>query len=127
MLYRGEVAFREVMGLLCNLGPLQPFELRSELSVEVPESSKDWANKELINQKFNQKKKELGDKYENFIFHYDIGTYVPHIATVLQVVDDNIGFNGSRRQNILSETFKYVGVGYGKDKNKHCFYYVFAN
>ena len=127
MLNRGEVAFREAINILSQMDPLHKFELREDLVMEVPELAKDWPNKDVLNNKFNAKKKELQDRYENFAFHYDIGTYVPNVATVLQVVDDNVGFNGSRRQNILSESFKYIGIAHGKEKNKHCFYYMFAN
>jgi len=127
MLLRGEVAFREMVDVLKATEPLQPFEFRKDLIIEVPENSKDWFNKEVINSLFNKKKEELSDKYQSFSFHYDIGTSIPDVSTVLQVVDDNVGFNGSRRQNLLSESFKYIGIGYAKEKTKYCFYFVFAS
>lgn len=127
MLLRGEEAFKEMADILRKTAPLPVFEMRKDLVIEVPENSKDWFNKEVINSLFNKKKEELHDKYQSFSFHYDIGTSIPDVSTVLQVVDDNVGFNGSRRQNILSDTFKYIGIGFAKEKTKYCFYFVFAN
>lgn len=127
MLLNGEVAFRDTMNILKVTAPLPSFEFREDLVIEVPENSKEWFNKDVINTLFNKKKEELRDKYQSFSFHYDIGTWIPNVSTVLQVVDDNVGFSGSRRHNLLSETFKYIGIGYAKEKTKYCFYIVFAN
>ncbi len=127
MLLRGEVAFKEVMEILEQKESVPKLEYRKDLVMDVPEGSKEWFNKEIVNNLFTKKKEELKDKYQNFSFHYDIGTCNPEISTVLQVVDDNVGFNGSRRSNILNENFKYIGIGQAKDKTKYCFYFVFAN
>jgi len=127
MLNSGEVAFRETMSLLSKMEPLPEYEYRDDLVIEVPENSKDWHLKEEHNSRIANKKKELQAKYKSFAFHYDIGTHISNISIVLQVVDDNLGFNGMRRLNLLSTSFKYVGIGHAKDKNKHCFYYFFAN
>ena len=127
MLLKGEVAFREMMEILSKMKPLPKFEVVKELSIDVPESSKEWGNKDNIAMLVNKKKEELKDKYSNFSFHYDMGTNIPEVSTVLQLVDDNVGFAGLRRKNILSENHKYVGVGYNKEKTKYCFYFLFAN
>lgn len=127
MLLRGEEAFREMISNLEKLEPLVQFEVKKELSIEVPENSKDWSNKDNIGQLVNKKKEELGDKFSNYSFHFDMGTSLPDVSAVLQLVDDNVGFNGIRRKNILSDTHKYVGVGYAKEKTKYCFYFLFAS
>jgi len=127
MLLNGEVAFRDMINILKVTAPLPSFEFKQDLVIEVPENSKEWFNKDVINTLFNKKKEELRDKYQSFSFHYDIGTCIPNVSTVLQVVDDNVGFSGSRRHNLLSETFKYIGIGCAKEKTKYCFYIVFAN
>jgi len=115
------------MEILSKMKPLPKFEVVKELSIDVPESSKEWGNKDNIAMLVNKKKEELKDKYSNFSFHYDMGTNIPEVSTVLQLVDDNVGFAGLRRKNILSENHKYVGVGYNKEKTKYCFYFLFAN
>lgn len=127
MLLRGEEAFRETMANLLTLNPLPPLEIRKELTIELPANYKDWSNKDVIGELVTSKKKELADKYSNFSFHFDMGTNLPDVSAVLQLVDDNAGFNGIRRNNILSTTHKYVGVGYGKEKTNHCFYFLFAS
>jgi len=127
MLLKGEEAFKEMIAILNKMSPLHKLSIKKELSIEVPESSKDWGNKDIIASLVNKKKEELKDKYSNFSFHFDMGTSIPEVSAVLQLVDDNVGFAGLRRRNILSETNKYVGVGYAKEKTKYCFYFLFAS
>jgi hypothetical protein len=127
MLLRGEPAFREMMALLEKMSPLSKFEVKKELSLTVPEDSKEWSNKDVIAKLVNSKKEELGNQFSNFSFHFDIGTSLADVSAVLQLVDDNVGFNGIRRKNIISESHKYVGVGFNKDKTKYCFYFLFAS
>jgi len=126
MLFRGEEAFKEMIKILNAMKPLHKLEVLKELSIEVPENSKDWSNKESISVLVNKKKEELSDRFNQFSFHYDMGTSIPEVSAVLQLVDDNIGFSGLRRKNILSSDFKYVGVGFNKEKTKYCFYFLFA-
>jgi len=127
MLHKGEEAFREMIGILNTMNPLPKLTIKKDLSIEVPENSKDWSNKDSIASLVNKKKEELKDKYTNFGFHYDMGTSLPDVSAVLQLVDDNVGFAGLRRKDILSDTYKYVGVGYNKEKTKYCFYFLFAS
>ena len=126
-LNRGEVAFREMIDILNTMESLPKLELKKDLSIEVPENSKEWSNKESIALLVNKKKEELKDQYSNFSFHYDMGTSVADVSAVLQLVDDNTGFAGLRRKNIISETHRYVGVGFNKEKTKYCFYFLFAS
>jgi hypothetical protein len=128
MLCKGEEAFREMMSVLEKLDPLESLEYRSDLNLAVPEDPKDWSKKNIMNEILNKKKSELGDKYTDYSFHFDIGTSIPDVSAMLQLVDDNAGFNGIRRKNILSKKFKYIGGGFSKekDKNKYCFYFCFA-
>jgi len=127
MLNKGEEAFREMIDYLNSMKPLAKFELKKELSIEVSDNSKDWNNKDTITALVNKKKDDLRDKYSNFNFHYDIGTNLPDVSAVLQLVDDNVGFAGLRRKNIISENHKYIGVGYNREKTKYCFYFLFAS
>lgn len=127
MLHKGEEAFREMVGILNTMKPLNKLEIKKDLSIEVSENSKDWSNKDAIAVLVNKKKDELKDKYSNFGFHYDMGTSIPDVSAVLQLVDDNVGFAGLRRKNILNEGYKYIGVGYNKEKTKYCFYFLFAS
>jgi len=126
MLNKGEEAFREMIDYLNSMKPLAKLELKKELSIEVSDNSKDWNNKDTITALVNKKKDDLRDKYSNFSFHYDIGTSLPDVSAVLQLVDDNVGFAGLRRKNIISENHKYIGVGYNREKTKYCFYFLFA-
>ncbi len=126
MLQKGEEAFREMVNILYNMDPLPKFTYSKELAIKVPEGIKEWNNKDKITDLVNKKKEELEGEYQSFNFHYDMGTSLPQVSAALQLVDDNIGFSGLRRNNILSD-HKYVGVGYAKDKTKYCFYFLFAD
>ena len=127
MLLKGAEAFIEMTEILNKMKPLPKFEVIKELSIDVPIDPKDWSNKEIIANLVSKKKEELKEKYSGFSFHYDMGTSIPDVSAVLQLVDDNVGFAGLRRKNILSETQRYVGVGFAKEKTKYCFYFLFAN
>ncbi len=92
MLLKGEEAFREMIDILNSMDPLPKFTFTKELAVEVPEGSKEWSDKDNIANLVNNKKEELKDKYSSFTFHYDMGTSLPEVSAILQVVDDNIDF-----------------------------------
>lgn len=127
VLLRGEPAFRDLIETLSSKEPLGVLELRKDLALAVPEESSQWPKRDVFSNLMHQKMEELKDVYKNFSFHYDIGTCDAHISTVLQIVDDNPGFNGLRRGNILNPEYKYVGIGHAKEKTKYCFYFLFAN
>jgi hypothetical protein len=126
-LVRGEIAFRETIEILKKLKPLNPLEQREDLQVPIPEDQSSWIIKDLISENVNKlkaKAKEEG-KYTNFNFHFDIGSSQPESSFVLQLVDDT-AFKGNRSKNLLSSSFKFVGINSTKHRNKHCGYFLFA-
>ncbi len=127
-LLRGEEAFKEFAEKLRNMEPLSKLEYRSNLQIEIPQESSNWASKSTIADSVNKVKQEMKEVhcYKNFNFHFDIGSPFSEVSFVLQLVDDT-PFKGSRSRNILNPTFQYLGISSQKVKNKHCGYYLFAN
>ncbi len=127
-LTRGEVAFREFAEKLRTMSPVGKLELKSNLSIPIPEEPSQWTSKEYIAEAVNNLKNDIRGttNYKNFNFHFDVGSPFSENSFVLQLVDDT-PFKGSRSRNILNPNFNYIGVSSQKVKNKHCGYFLFAN
>lgn len=92
----------------------------------VPDEAANWAKKEVITVLITNLKNDNTGKYTGYGFHFDLGMSDPVLSLVLQIVDDN-NFKGQRRYNILSGTYKYIGISYKKSgKTKFCSYLTFA-
>jgi hypothetical protein len=125
-LLRGEPAFRETIEQLLKAKPLPELKFAEDIIVKVPEASAEWTKREIISQLLSEKKKENENKYIQNGFHFDLGTSDPVISLVLQVVDDN-NFKGQRRNNLLSPSFKFIGISHkASGKTKFCTYLTFA-
>jgi hypothetical protein len=127
-LTRGEPAFREFAAKLREMTPLSPLEAREDLKVPISEDPKNWTEKTLISEAVNNQKQKIKDtsSYQTFNFHFDVGSSLPDVSFVLQLVDDT-PFKGSRQRNILNKDFKYIGINTFKVKAKNCGYFLFAS
>lgn len=118
-LARGEEAFRLAAEILKNMEPLPPLELKEEICVPMPESEDELKDNTYIKNKFN----EIRKKHNIDIFYKDL-IKIPEVSVLLMIVDDSEKNPGKKRNSVLSEDFKYIGISnkfYGKK-----FYSYFA-
>jgi len=113
----------EFVEYLRSLKPLKPLEYNHRLCLAVPKSKADWTNREVFMKLISDKKEELN--YRKIFFHFDIGYLDAETSAILQLVDDNTGFNGSRRRNILNPHVVQVGISNLVNGLKNCTYVLF--
>jgi len=125
-LCEGPDKFNECIQHLKNLKPLPPLELCEDLVVEVPKEHQKWASRENFADLLGEKKANLAEHYQAYQFHFDIGSSDPETCAVIQIVDDNNTFKGSRRHNILSPHVSSLGLSSYSTNKKNCVYMLFA-
>ncbi len=134
-LLKGEEAFYDCMNFIEDLDLkirekqiiLRELVLKEELKFPFPvENPENSINKDYIKENLIILKNKIGEKFKIKGFHYDLSTNDPEISTVLQIVDDNN--SGKKRRNmLLDENVKYIGINIGKLKeNLYCIYLVMA-
>lgn len=127
-LKKGVTAFKSCIEYLNNRNniALEPIEFVEDLVIPFPHhNSKLCLDKNYISKCIDDIREKIKNKYEIFDFQYDISPN-PVLSTIIQVVDDT-NANFQRRNNILSESVKYVGISYGEvKKGIYCFYLLFA-
>lgn len=126
-LKQGEKAFKECINYLNNIRvPLGPIKLVEELSIPFPyDNTKLCLDRNYIGNCIDEIKRRTNNKYEIFDFQYDISPN-PVLSTSIQIIDDT-NSDYQRRNNILSENVKYIGISYGEiKKGIYCFYLLFA-
>ena len=102
--------------------------LKNELCLPFPKVNISDCNREsyltsMLSLK-NEELKKCGIEMVNF--HYDIMIPNPELSVMLQVVDDT-NSSYQRRNNIMSDVIKYVGISFGEvKKGIYCFYLLFA-
>ena len=80
----------------------------------------------IIAKILNKKYEQIKNEYNILGFHYDICSNNTEISSILQLVDDDIENNLTRRKNILNRNVKYVGISYVNIKeNIICYYLLF--
>jgi len=106
--------------------PISKLDFNSSLCLNIPEKKSDWTNKELYSKLIEDKKDELNMSLIKYNFHFDIGYLDAETSAVLQLVDDNIGFKGSRRTNILNPEARQIGISNMVIGKKNCTYVLLA-
>lgn len=124
-LNRGINHFKTIAEQISERAPENPLELKEDLCVPIPENfdlkDKQWQEGILKSLKIDNE-----DKYSFYAVNIDVGSEHPETSLLLQVVDDNKIFNGKRRDNIMNENFKYVGITYAKQKTRSIWLLIFA-
>jgi len=134
-LLKGEVAFLDCLDFIKDFDMkiketnkiLNELELKEELKFPFPLDNPELCiNKDYIKESLLKLKSSIKGNFKLKGFHYDLSTNDPEISTILQIVDDNN--SGCKRRNmLLDESIKYIGVNIGKLKdNLYCIYLVFA-
>lgn len=104
---------------------IEPIELVDELSIPFPKDTNLILDKDYISKCIENIKSTTNNRYDIFDFQYDISPN-PVLSTMIQVVDDT-NSNYQRRNNILNENVKYIGISHGEfRKGIFCFYLLFA-
>ena len=127
-LKKGVTAFKNCIEFLNNRNniALEPIEIVDELAIPFPSDIKLSLDKDYISRCIDDIRKSTKNRYDIFDFQYDISPN-PVLSTIVQVVDDT-NANFQRRNNILSENVRYVGISYGEiKKGIFCFYLLFAS
>jgi len=124
MLRKGEEAFRTCIDILSKTKTMKSFEFVEDVKLVCPDKIDDQPY-------YEEPLERLREKFDNIRrieFNYDIGYPKPEIINVLQLVDDNNTHNGRRRNNLLNEDFKHIGISIKKSKGKQfCIYLTFSN
>lgn len=124
LLAEGWSKLSEFVEILKKLKPLKPLEYNHKLCLIVPTSKTNWTNREYFMKIIAEKKEELNIKKS--CFHFDIGYNDAETSAILQLVDDNTGFDGNRRKNILNPDCIQVGISNMVQGLKNCTYVFFV-
>lgn len=134
-LNRGEPAFIDCLNFIKEFDKkidegklsLNELKLKEDLKFPFPfEEPERSTNKDYIRENLLNIKKNLHSNLKLKGFHYDLSTFDAEISTILQIVDDN-NSSCKRRNMLLDDTIKYVGINIGKLKDDlYCIYLVFA-
>ena len=105
---------------------LEPIEFKEELKIPFPKDNINLClDKNYISKSIDTIRENVKNKFEIYDFQYDISPN-PVISTIIQVVDDT-NSNYQRRNNIMSDVIKYVGISFGEvKKGIYCFYLLFG-
>ena len=127
-LKKGVEAFNACIDFLTNRQTisLEPIAFKEELKIPFPKGDISLClDKNYISNSIDFIRENIKNKYEIYDFQYDISPN-PVISTIIQVVDDT-NANFQRRNNIMSEIVKYVGISFGDvKKGIYCFYLLFG-
>ena len=125
-LSKGKEAFTECINELNKIKPMHPLKNVLMLNLTVPTTSDNWVKKQIVSNMILHKKDEVLNKYDILQFHYDIGGLNPVIMAMLQIIDDNITFNMTRRKNLLDDDFNSIGISNYNIGKKVCVYLLFG-
>jgi len=125
-LAEGPAKFKECIDHLNSIRTIPALELSDDLTVKVPKNVNKWTKREVFADLLGEKKANLAEHYVAYQFQFDIGSCDPEISAIMQIVDDNNTFKGSRRANILSRNASLVGISSHKMGKKNCVYMLFA-
>ena len=109
-----------------NKGRKVIYVMRNKKIIVQSNAYKLSLDKDYISRCIDDIRKSTKNRYDIFDFQYDISPN-PVLSTIVQVVDDT-NANFQRRNNILSENVRYVGISFGEiKKGIFCFYLLFAS
>ena len=107
-LIRGEPAFREAADALRITASLPPLTFKEEICIPLPDNLEDFKDSNYLRNKV----KELLSQNEKINLFYKEMVKIPEISALLMVVDDNGKNSGKKRNAILNNDYKYIGISY---------------
>ena len=105
-LYRGEQAFRDAINELKNTEPMLPLRFNPQLCIPLPENVQELKEQNFLKNQV-EKMKEKDCKIE--IYFKDL-IKIPEVSVLLMIVDDNSKLTSKKRNTLLNNEFKYIGV-----------------
>lgn len=104
-LTRGKDAFIEASQALKLIKPAGPLTYKQEMCIPVPATKQEMEDKKyLINQIGMLSEKCNIDSFWN----YQVG--IPETSLLLMIVSDTKAASGKKRNDLLSPTYKYIGI-----------------
>ena len=107
-LNRGEPAFREAISELKEISPISPLEFKNEICIPLPENEEDIKNSNYLKDQV----KIIRENNKIDVFYKDL-IKDPEVSALLMIVDDSTKNPGKKRQAVLDENFKYIGISSG--------------
>lgn len=104
-LTRGEEAFRDAAEKLRNMEPVEPLEFRDEICIPLPENEEEIKDSSYLKEQV----RKLREEHNIDVFLKDL-IKIPEVSALLMVVDDSGKNPGKKRQAVLNQDFKYIGI-----------------
>ena len=120
-LSKGEQAFHEAAEILKEMQPLHPLEFKDEICVPVPETEE-----ELNDHSYLKKQINIIQENNNIDLFFKDLVKLPEVSTLLMIVDDNEKNPGKKRNALLNEEFKYIGISNKFIGKKFIAYFTFS-
>ena len=81
---------------------------KDEICIPLPDNIEDFKDSNYLRNKV----KELLSQNEKINLFYKEMVKIPEISALLMVVDDNGKNSGKKRNAILNNDYKYIGISY---------------
>ena len=120
-LSKGEQAFHEAAEILKEMQPLPPLEFKDEICVPVPETEE-----ELNDHSYLKKQINIIQENNNIDLFFKDLIKLPEVSTLLMIVDDSEKNPGKKRNALLNEEFRYIGISNKFIGKKFIAYFTFS-
>ena len=104
-LTRGQTAFREAAEKLKEMSSLPPLEFKNDICVPLPETEEEIRDSSYLKEQI----RIIRENTKVDVFFKDL-VKIPEVSALLMIVDDSAKNPGRKRQAVLSENFKYIGI-----------------
>ena len=105
-LYRGEEAFKEAINTLKNIESLPPLRFNPQLCIPLPENEMELNDQNFLKEQVDK----MRQKNINVEIYFKDLIKIPEVSILLMIVDDNSKNNSKKRDTLLNENFKFIGV-----------------
>jgi hypothetical protein len=120
-LSKGEPAFREAAEILKEMQPLPALEFKEEICVPLPETEEELNDHSYLKRQINI----IQENNNVDLFFKDL-IKLPEVSTLLMIVDDSEKNPGKKRNALLNEEFKYIGISNKFIGKKFIAYFTFS-
>ena len=120
-LSKGEPAFREAAEILKEMQPLPALEFKEEICVPLPETEEELNDHCYLKRQIN-----IIQENNNIDLFFKDLIKLPEVSTLLMIVDDSEKNPGKKRNALLNEEFKYIGISNKFIGKKFIAYFTFS-
>lgn len=120
-LNRGEVAFKEASKELRQIKPIASLKFKKEICIPLPDKEEYIKNSNYLKDQV----RIIREKNKIDVFYKDL-IKDPDVSVLLMIVDDNTKNPGKKRQAVLDENFKYIGISSGFVGKSFIAYFSFS-